>query len=188
MTPDDTIREIKRELRANMNGVASRRMRQGGLGYGVNFGVELPRLRDIASRFSPDQRVARLLWCEDVRESKILATILMPAEGFSPAMCDIWASQIPNAEVAQMAVLNLFARLPYARDKAFEWMASAAPTLQLCGFLLVARLHIQGHTLSSRDLNEFVDQAWATLPTADAHLRKAIENALTHITGRPSLR
>ncbi len=183
MTAEETIREIKHELHANMNGVASRYMRSSGLAYHVNFGVELPRLREIAAQFRPDRQVAQQLWHENVRESKILATILMPVEDFLPDLCDEWVRQIPNAEVAQMAVLNLFSRLPYAMEKAFQWMAVDDPMLQLCGFLLAARLHIQGSTLTERQLDELLDQAQATLPSADIHLRKAIENALTHITG-----
>ncbi len=182
MTVDETIREIKKELHANMNGVASRYMRERGLAYHVNFGIELPRLREIASQFQPAHHVAQQLWHEDVRESKLLATILMPIDDFLPEVCDIWVRQIPNAEVAQMAVLNLFSRLPYAMEKAFQWMAVDDPTLQLCGFLLIARLHIQGATLTDRQLDELLDQAQASLPSADVHLRKAIENALTHIT------
>ncbi len=184
MTTEETIREIKTELRANMNGVASQLMRQSGLDYHVNFGIELPRLREIATQFVPNHQVAQALWHEDVRESKILATILMPTERFFPEVCDIWVSQITNSEIAQMAVLNLFSRLPDAGTKAFEWMASTNPMHQLCGFLLVARLHIQGNTLSPRSLDEFIDQAEATLPTAAPPLRKAIENAFIHITGK----
>ncbi|MCD8302400.1 MAG: DNA alkylation repair protein [Prevotellaceae bacterium] len=183
MTTAETIREIKQELHANMNGVASAYMRERGLGYHVNFGIELPRLREIASQFQPDRGVAQALWQENVRESKILATLLMPTESFTPDICDTWVRQIPNAEVAQMAVMNLFARLPYARAKAFEWMASSEPTLRLCGFLLIARLHIQGMELSPSEMNEFTGQADASLPTADTHLRKAVQNALIHITG-----
>ena len=45
MSVEETIVEIKKELRANMNGVASARMREAGLNYHVNFGIDLPRFR-----------------------------------------------------------------------------------------------------------------------------------------------
>ncbi len=184
MTAAETTRLIKKEFRANMNGAASNYMRRGGLNYRVNFGIELPRLREIASQFEPDYTVAQMLWSEDVRESKVVATMLMPEKSLTPNMCDEWARQIPNAEIAQMAVMNLFARLPYARTKAFEWMATADPLLQLCGFLLATRLHLQGDTLPPCLVDELAKLAETTLPTADLHLRKAIQNALTHVTRR----
>lgn len=183
MTTEEILREIKKELRANMNGIASTYMRENGLKYHVNFGIELPRLRYIAAQFEPSHKVAQSLWHENVRESKILATMLMPVERFFPEVCDIWLEQIPNAEIAQMAVFNLFARLPYASDKAFEWMAAHEPLTQLCGFLLITRLRLQGAELSPRALDEFIDQAQSTLPTPDLALRKAVQNAWVHIVG-----
>ena len=104
MNVEETLAEIKKELRANMNGVASKRMRESGLQYHVNFGIELPRLQMIAREFEPNHELAQQLWHENVRESKILAAMLMPVERFLPDLADIWAEQIPNAEIAQTAL------------------------------------------------------------------------------------
>ena len=51
MEVNDTIREIKKQFRLFMNGVVSQSMREKGLDYIVNFGSELPRLRELASNF-----------------------------------------------------------------------------------------------------------------------------------------
>ena len=48
MTLQEQIREIKKNLRGVMNGPVSQSMREKGLAYKVNFGVELPRLREMA--------------------------------------------------------------------------------------------------------------------------------------------
>ncbi len=178
-----TLIEIKKEFRANMNGVASSYMRRCGLVYHVIFGIELPRLREIASDFPHDSRLAESLWREDVRESKILASLLMPADGFTPQRADEWAAQIPNAEIAQMTVMNLFARLPYAKEKAFEWMPRMdAPLVSLCGFLLIARLRMQGQLFTPEETSEAISQIKAVLPTADTQLRRAARNALLRMT------
>ena len=47
---EDQIREIKKMLRATMNGVLSGSMRQQGLNYRVNFGVDQPRLIELAGK------------------------------------------------------------------------------------------------------------------------------------------
>ena len=176
-----TIQDIKKELRANMNGVASARMREAGLGYHVNFGIELPRLREIAREFTPSHEVAQQLWHENVRESKILAGILMPVERFFPELADVWVEQIPNAEIAQMTVMNLFARLPYAAEKAFEWMASQRELTQLCGLLLITRLLMQGTELNERSQEELLDQAQSLLDSPSLHVRKAAQNAMVRL-------
>ena len=180
MSTEEIIVCIKKELRANMNGIASKSMREKGLSYRINFGVELPRLREIAQEFEPNHQVAQQLWHEGVRESKILAGILMPTNHFYPEIADIWVDDIENPEIAQMTVMNLFARLPYASSKAFEWMASDIETRQLCGFLLIARLLSQGAQMSERSELEFLDQCRASVETKNLHLIKAITSALNH--------
>ena len=180
MNVEETLAEIKKELRANMNGVASKRMRESGLQYHVNFGIELPRLQMIAREFEPNHELAQQLWHENVRESKILAAMLMPVERFLPDLADIWAEQIPNVEIAQTTVLYLFSRLPYALGKAFEWMATSNELLQLCGFLLIGRLLMQGAVMSERSEQEFLDQVASMGQSGSLHLRKAIANAMAH--------
>ncbi|MBQ9560420.1 MAG: DNA alkylation repair protein [Bacteroidaceae bacterium] len=177
----DVLREIKKELRANMNGVASQKMREGGLAYHVNFGVELPRLRQIADEFMPSHEVAQQLWHENVRESKILAAMLMPVDRFLPDLADIWAGQIPNAEIAQATTLLLFSRLPYAPEMAFQWMASERDTLQLCGLLLLGRLLIRGAVLNERSRQEALDQASSLQSSPSLHVRRAAANLLARL-------
>lgn len=176
-----TSKDIKRELRLSMNGVASAQMREAGLQYHVNFGVELPRLIELARQCGMDAVLARKLWAEDVRESKILACMIMPAEDFPPSLCDLWVDQIPNAEIAQMASMYLFSRLPYAVSAAFVWIASDRPLRQVCGFTLIARLLTLGTELNEQSLAELRDQCEACI-TADysavsAAARRALDKA-----------
>ena len=53
----EEIRKIKQELRLSMNGVASAFMRENGLNYKLNFGVERSEERRVGkecrSRWSP---------------------------------------------------------------------------------------------------------------------------------------
>ena len=74
----DTIRHIKSELRLAMNGIASSYMRENGMDYKLNFGVEIPRLRTIAEEFPHDHQLAQALWKENIRECKLLAGMLQP--------------------------------------------------------------------------------------------------------------
>ena len=60
-----------------MNGVISTSMRQKGMNYKLIFGVPIPEIKHIAAAHEPDAELARALWKEDVREMKILATLVM---------------------------------------------------------------------------------------------------------------
>lgn len=181
MTTQQIINDIKKELHANMNGITSAYMRRNGAAYRLNWGIELPRLRAIAAEFEPNHQVAQRLWQEDVRESRILATLLMPTELFDASLCRLWVEQIPNAEVAQMAVMNLFSRLPYAVDMAFLWLASDREMLQLCGLLLVTRLLINGFDITAEAKDEVIDQATSLLASPNLHVRKAAQNTLLRL-------
>ena len=96
MDLQETLRRIKTELRLSMNGVASAYMRQNGVEYKLNFGVELPRLREIAAGLPMDHDLAQALWKEDIRECKLLAAMLQPAETFYPEIADIWMDNMPT--------------------------------------------------------------------------------------------
>lgn len=180
------IFDIKKELRAAMNGIASAKMREAGAPYKIIFGVELPRLMEIAREFEPNHQLAQQLWNEHVRESKLLATMLMPLDNFYEEIADIWVEEITTDEVAQIAVMNLFSRLPYAPSKAFEWIASDNNTKQLCGFLIIARLLMQGAEFNERAIDELKDQMQAVPQDAPLALRKAImaiENKIQAFNG-----
>jgi 3-methyladenine DNA glycosylase AlkD len=159
----DRLKAIKKELRLSMNGPASTAMRERGLQYKVNFGVELPRLKVIAATLEPSHELAQALWKEEIRECKILATMIQPAETFYEDIADIWLSDINNIELVEQATMNLFSRLPYAPSKAFVWIADDRDYVQSCGFLLAARLFGQGYELNRRAIDEFLDQAEITL-------------------------
>lgn len=179
-TVHDNIRAIKAELRAAMNGIASRAIRESGMGYRVAFGIELPRLREIAKDFTPDHHLAIALWQENIRETKMLAIMLYPLNEFDSDMADIWVeSLVPEqAEIAQLLSMDLLSRLPSAADLAFRWMADEREMRQLCGFLVITRLLMQGAELSPDAQAEFLDQAASALPATYLPLRKAVQNAL----------
>ena len=46
----EQLKDIKTQLRLSMNGAVSQSMREKGLVYKLNFGVELPRIKMIEPR------------------------------------------------------------------------------------------------------------------------------------------
>lgn len=178
MDVHETIKEIKGQFRLYMNGIASQSMREKGLGYKLNFGIELPRLKEIAACYEKNHEVAQTLWKENIRECKILAGMLQPVETFYPEIADIWIEDMHYPEIAELTCLNLFQYLPYASEKAFEWMADEREYFQLCGFMLLAKLLMNGNKLNERSEAEFLDQAIVTLQSEGVLPQKAAATAL----------
>ena len=169
----EQLKDIKTQFRLAMNGAVSQSMREKGLVYKLNFGVELPRIKQIAARYEPNHELAHALWKEDIRECKLLATLLQPVETFLPEIADIWVESIRNIEMAELASMNLFCRLPYAPQKSLQWMADEREYVQVCGFLTAARLLMQKGDVDGRTENELLDQSIAAFLSGSYHVRNA---------------
>ena len=188
MDLNQQIKEIKQSFRLMMDGMVAASMRNKGANYKLNWGATLPRLRDKAEELKQMFNVSCLmfnqydlaiaLWKENVRECKILATMLMPADKMLPEVVDIWMEQTDSQEIAEQASFNLYQYLPYAADKAYTWMASSDPLCQLCGFHVITRLFMNGQEPNERGINEFIDQALAAIEGDSLMVKKAAMNAM----------
>ncbi|MGL4851724.1 MAG: DNA alkylation repair protein [Phocaeicola sp.] len=178
MDVHEKIKEIKAQFRLYMNGVASHSMREKGLDYKLNFGIEFPRIKEIAQKFEKNHEVAQALWKENIRECKILAGLLQPVDTFYPEIADIWIEDMRYPEIADLTCLNLFQYLPYASEKVFEWMASDQLYFQFCGYMLMGRLLMKGQELSDEAEAEFIDHAKVALQDENVLLQKAVTTAL----------
>ena len=178
MDTKETILEIKKQFRLFMNGVVSQSMREKGLDYKLNFGIELPRIKEIAAKFEKNHDVAQALWKENIRECKILAGMLQPVDTFYPEIADIWVEDMHYPEIAELTCMNLFQHLPYASEKVFQWMADEGEYFQFCGFMLMARLLMRGNEMNERAENEFLDQAMAVLQGETGMVCRAASTAL----------
>lgn len=161
-----------------MNGMVSQSMREKGMEYKLNFGIEYPRIKEIAAGYESDHELAQALWKENIRECKILAGLLQPADTFYPEIADIWIEGMDYPELAEYTVMNLFQRLPYASEVVFRWMADEREMFQLCGFLLMARLLMKGEKLNERAEAEFLDQACTAVEGDCGPVQKAASVAL----------
>ena len=158
MDLNQQIKEIKQSFRLMMDGMVAASMRSKGVDYKLNWGATLPRLRDKAEEYGKNYNLAIALWKENVRECKLLATMIMPADEVLPEVIDIWMEQIETQEIAEQAAFNLFQYLPFAADKAYTWIASDKELYQLCGFHILSRLFMNGQEPNERGINEFIDQ------------------------------
>lgn len=180
---NDKVKAIKREFRLMMNGVASQSMRQKGANYQLNWGIGLVDLQKLANEWGKDYDLAIALWKENIRECKILATMIMPADKMLPEVADIWMEQTPTQEIAEMAAFHLYQHLPAAHVLAYQWLASGKSLYEICGFQTLARLFMRGEHPDDRDINELIDQALAALSSEHAGVRHAAMNCMQRFAG-----
>ena len=177
---EDQIREIKKMLRATMNGVLSGSMRQQGLNYRVNFGVDQPRLIELSDEIPHTAALAAKLWKEDIRELRLLAPMLMPRDEMDEELALLWIEQLHFAEEAQVLVMHLLCHLPFASDIAFRLVASEQPMSRLVAWLLLGRLFMAQHRPSQRDADELLDHLESELTAQgnDPELQRTALNTL----------
>ena len=174
----EKLKKIKQSFRLMMNGPASQSMREKGLNYKINWGVPIPSLKQMAKEYGKDYDSAIELFKEDIRECKILATMIMPPEKFLPEIADIWMEQTISYEIAEQLAFNLMQYVDYAPVIAFEWIASDKPLYKLTGYHLLSRLFMNGQEPDERGINEFLDQADSDLSGDDAMVKHAAYNCL----------
>ena len=94
-------------------------------------------------------------------------------------LADFWMESVHNAELADYLCMALFRRLPYASQKAFQWMASEKRMETYTGFRLMSHLFtLHGTEMNERSRNEFIDQAHAALQGNDLLIKQAAQSAL----------
>ena len=203
MEIQDVVKEIKQSFRLMMDGAVAQSMRDKGLNYHLNWGATLPRLQAKAEevrlmvkgeglRVQDPLELCSLsrreiikfkdqssnLKLYDLAICKILATMLMPPDEILPEVVDIWQEQIPSQEIAEQLAFNLYQHLPFAAEKAYQWIASDKEYDQLCGFHVLSRLFMNGQEPNERGINEFLDQALCALQGPYPSVRKAALQSL----------
>ncbi len=174
------LKAIKQSFRLMMNGVAAQSMRGKGLEYKINWGVPIVELKKQAQEIGKDYDLAIELWKEDIRECRILATMIMPIDKMQPDMTEQWMEQTPTQEIAEIAAMNLYQYLDYAPVIAFQWIASDKLLYQLCGYNILSRLFMKSKEMNERGINEFLDEVRTALQNDNVSLRKSALTCLRH--------
>ena len=92
----ETIRQIKASFRGRMNGIASKSMSEKGVAYKINWGIPLPELKQIAGKIEYDYDLVIELWKENIRECKILATLISASNPLPEEVAEIWIEDVDN--------------------------------------------------------------------------------------------
>lgn len=153
---ENQLSEIKKLLRLSMNGVTSDSMQS--LGYKVNYGVSLPRIKELAKRFPENHVLAQQLWAMGYRETMIMASLLQPANSFDEKVALQWISQFYNIEQVEQCCRNLFVNLSYANKLASKMIIEEDKYKKATGYILYSFLLMQ-HKADESFLAFFMENA-----------------------------
>lgn len=168
---DAQIKQIRQTIRLSMNGVASESMQDHGLNYKLNYGTSIPELRLMAGKYEKNHDLAQRLWQLRIRETMILATLLQPADSFTPELAREWLSDCQNSELMEQATMNLYRRLPFANTLSVECALSEKEFESTFGFMLALRVTDQ---LTENQITSLIQRAIDLSDTSNAHLLQSI--------------
>lgn len=142
------FKEIKHKFFLFRNGVVSDTLRRSGMPYKVIFGIEIPRIAEIARSLTPSKEMADALWNDrDVRESRLLATYIYPIVELSEQDCVDLARSTRTVEECDMLAFRIFKRLdnPTQLLKALQDNISEATTEEEADALKRSAIALKRH-------------------------------------------
>lgn len=131
--PDfNLMQAVKRRLYAMRNGALAAQMRNAGLNYRINFGLNIPQIKEIAAEINDSGLsskelldLATSLWeNENTRESRLIAPMLYPADIMDRTTAQKWMTEAQTTEIADHLCHSLLRRLPFAEIMATEILGS----------------------------------------------------------------
>lgn len=182
METTEQVKQIKRSFRLYMNGVTSTSMRQKGLDYKINWGVSQMDLRHMAEQYGKDKALAAALWQENIRECKILATLIMPAADFTASEAMEWAATLSTVELAETAVFNLFQHMAEAEQLSQLLLENEEKLLRICAYNLVCRLLKRNQECAPQLYAALFEKAASDLKSADRQLLHPLVNCLDYVS------
>ena len=127
------------KIRKQMNGAVLDTFRYYGAKYGMNYGVALHSLRDMAREIGCDDELAHFLFRQQVRELQIIALWIADAEAVTEVEFDFWANGLINSELAEQAAQGLLSKITPIDTLVERWCGSGNELLAYAALLAASR-------------------------------------------------
>ena len=126
-------------VRKQMNGAVSESMATDGENYGLNYGVSIATLREIAATEQPDTDFAKYLYQQQVRELRLIACHLAEPEKVDIHDFPFWARGIRNAELAEELAFALLSKIYDINSLMGIWTTESNELIAYAALMAAAR-------------------------------------------------
>lgn len=157
MTAQEKFTGVLRYIRHHQDGEVVAKMSDSGIRYNMNYGLALYLLMKKAEETGRDTELAKLLWNEDIRETRLLYFMIEQPEVLNEAKLDYIVQTLRNRELVEVACLYLFVHTDYAIKKAVEWTGSDNEYVRMAAFMLTGRIALKRKDISVEQLRPLVD-------------------------------
>lgn len=182
---EDIIRKLAKDIHNKENGIVVSDMVRNGVKYTRNFGVSIMHLRQLASRLDGTEELADILWAKDWRETKIIATLLIPSTS-STVLLHKWATESVTSELVEQMALNTCVRHEQAADLVSAWSTDVSESVLAVAYTTLAHLSLRNATLDNAYFEGFLGRIEELAMECSSVNKRALALALRRI-GRRSI-
>lgn len=186
-------------MRKQMNGAVADAMYYYGADYGLNYGVSLPTVRQIAREQEKDHALALYLYKQQVRELRLAALHIAQAEAITMEELPTWAEGVINSEIAEEMAFALLPHTTIISDIFTAWSESDNEFLVYATLMAAARselardtniVNVTPNILSRFSASRIIAQGVVALLAAaydcDAEARKAVTEVIEELEESPA--
>lgn len=181
-----TRTEVLKKLKALGNPDDAAGMARYGIRPKKVLGVRIPTLRKLAKEIGTDHRLALSLFSSGVHEARILASMIDDPDRVTETQMERWARAFDSWDVCDQCCLNLFRRVPFAREKILAWSTRDEEFVKRAAFAMIATLAVHDHESPDRVFKGFLSIIRGQATDEREYVKKAVSWALRQI-GKRSL-
>ncbi len=176
--------DIVEKLKSLSNPGAVESMGKYGITPKNAYGVSIPNLRKLAKEVGTDHKLAQQLWTANIRETRILASMIDDPEMVTEGQMERWVKAFDYWEICDQCCMNLFEKTGFAYQKAIEWSSNEEEFIKRAGFVLMARLAVSDKKAEDKLFEGFLPIIEREAGDNRNFVKKAVNWALRQIGKR----
>jgi len=176
--------KIIKKLKSLSNPKAIIGMARYGITPDNTYGVSIPNLRKIAKEIGISHKLAQRLWTTNIRETKILASMIEELEMVTEEQMENWINEFNYWEICDQCCMNLFEKTRFAYKKAIEWSSKEKEFVKRAGFVLMARLAVSDKEADDSKFEKFFPIIKREANDDRNYVKKAVNWALRQMGKR----
>jgi 3-methyladenine DNA glycosylase AlkD len=167
------------ELRAELAALEDPRIREVNARHGDDHGVNLGKLRAIATRLKTQQELARELWETGDTAARLLALLICRPKAFERDELDSMLREARTPKVQDWLVNYVVKKSPHAEALRLAWFADPDPVVASAGWALTSEWVVKKP--EGLDLPALLDTIEAEMKDAPDRLQWAMNHCLAQI-------
>jgi 3-methyladenine DNA glycosylase AlkD len=128
------VENLVKSFKKRMNGETVRQMEERGLVYEQNYGISWLHLKEMAKGLPHEWDLANRLWHRPIRETMLLATLIVPLEEITIERGKEWATRIVNSELVEKSAHGVYGRAEAGKELSVYFIEQEDVCLKALGF------------------------------------------------------